>query len=222
MRKTPLTFALSAFALMAVLMFASFGAAQDDEPEVPQDLLDAAIQATLAALPPQALTFDTQPEMILEDGIDYRAVLVTSRGNINLDLYEAEAPITVNNFVFLAQQGFYDGVIFHRVIDDFMIQTGDRNGVAQGQPGTGSPGYQWDDEAAALELMHDQPGILSMANAGPDTNGSQFFVTHVVTDWLDGNHAVFGEVVSDDDLQIVQNVRQGDVIFYVEILELEG
>ena len=123
------------------------------------------------------------------------------------------APKTVNNFVFLARDKFYDGIPFHRVLPDFMIQTGDPRGN-----GTGGPGYRWDDEPAALRIKHER-GSLSMANAGPNTNGSQFFITHIVTDWLDGKHAVYGKVVGADDQTVVDSIEQGDFINTVEIIE---
>ncbi|ADI15242.1 peptidylprolyl isomerase [Truepera radiovictrix] len=125
---------------------------------------------------------------VLAPNTDYGAVMVTSQGTLILDLYEDLAPRTVNNFVFLARHRFYDGVVFHRVLEDFMAQTGDPTGT-----GTGGPGYTFDDEFAE-GLQHDRPGLLSMANAGPDTNGSQFFITFTETPWLDGAHAIFGEV----------------------------
>ncbi|MCJ7511768.1 MAG: peptidylprolyl isomerase [Anaerolineales bacterium] len=124
----------------------------------------------------------------------YSATLHTDEGDIVLDLYATKAPATVNNFVFLARQGFYDGLIFHRVIKNFMVQGGDPTGS-----GTGGPGYRFQDEFDP-SLKHDGPGVLSMANAGPGTNGSQFFLTHVATPWLDGKHTVFGRVRSGMDV----------------------
>ncbi|MEL7235962.1 MAG: peptidylprolyl isomerase, partial [Chloroflexota bacterium] len=116
-------------------------------------------------------------------------------------------------FVFLAREGFYNGLIFHRVIDNFMIQGGDPTGT-----GRGGPGYKWNDEPPALKLKHDGPGILSMANAGPNTNGSQFFITHVETDWLNGKHAVFGRVMGDGQ-KVVNAIAQGDKMESVTIEE---
>jgi peptidyl-prolyl cis-trans isomerase B (cyclophilin B) len=143
----------------------------------------------------------------------YVAHFKTTRGEFDVQLFADKAPITVNNFVFLARDGFYDGLSFHRVIADFMIQGGDPVGN-----GTGGPGYRWDDEPSALKLKHDSPGILSMANAGRNTNGSQFFITHVVTDWLDGKHAVFGKVMGDGQ-KVVNAVKQGDKMQSVTIVE---
>ena len=140
------------------------------------------------------LRWSNPPEMVLDPGVDYQAVLHTDKGEIKIDLFSEKVPNTVNNFVFLAQAGFYDGVIFHRVIVDFMAQTGDPTGT-----GRGGPGYAFGDEFHK-DLTHDKPGILSMANAGPNTNGSQFFITHIPTPWLDGKHSVFGEVIEGMDV----------------------
>jgi peptidyl-prolyl cis-trans isomerase B (cyclophilin B) len=156
--------------------------------------------------------YKSAPAMVIDPNKDYTASITTNRGEIRLQLFAAEAPATVNNFVFLAREGFYDGVSFHRVISDFMVQTGDPTGT-----GTGGPGYKFADEPGALRLKHDAPGILSMANAGPNTNGSQFFITHVTTDWLNGKHAVFGRVTEGQ--QVVDSIRQGDKIATVTIRE---
>lgn len=142
---------------------------------------------------------------------DLKAVISTSKGDINLNLFADKTPVTVANFVNLAQRGFYDGLNFHRVIPDFMIQGGCPLGT-----GTGGPGYKFEDEFNNA-LKHDKPGILSMANAGPSTNGSQFFITHEETPWLDGNHTVFGCVVSADDQKVVNDVKQGDTIKSISI-----
>ena len=134
------------------------------------------------------------------------AEMDTSKGVIKLELFDEKTPITVANFVNLANKGFYDGLIFHRVIPEFMIQGGCPLGT-----GTGGPGYQFEDEFDS-GLRHDIPGKLSMANSGPGTNGSQFFVTHVPTPWLDDAHTIFGSVVSADDQGVVDLIEQGDVI----------
>lgn len=139
------------------------------------------------------------------------ASIRTHRGEIRLELFTDRAPNTCANFEKLARQGFYNGLTFHRVIQQFMIQGGCPRGT-----GTGGPGYTFPDEFHP-ELKHDRPGILSMANAGPNTNGSQFFITHVPTPWLDGKHSVFGRVVSGQD--VVNSVQQGDIMERVEILE---
>ena len=137
------------------------------------------------------------------------AVITTKHGNITLELYNDKTPKTCENFEELANTGFYDGLTFHRVIADFMIQGGCPRG-----DGTGGPGYQFEDEFDP-DLKHDSPGILSMANAGPDTNGSQFFITHVPCPWLDGKHTVFGKVT--DGLDVVFKVAAGDEIQKITI-----
>ena len=134
------------------------------------------------------------PAMTIDPKKKYSATLSTDKGDIVLDLFADKAPITVNNFVFLAREGFYDGTIFHRVIADFMVQGGDPTGT-----GSGGPGYRFADEFHP-SLKHNKPGIFSMANAGPGTNGSQFFITHVPTPWLDGKHTIFGQVASGMDV----------------------
>jgi len=139
------------------------------------------------------------------------ATMKTNKGPIHINLFADHAPKTVANFVNLARRGFYDGLNFHRVIADFMIQGGCPLGS-----GTGGPGYRFEDECTP-ELKHDRPGILSMANAGPGTNGSQFFITHVPTAWLDGKHTVFGAVVSAEDQAVVDAVAQGDGIEKVSV-----
>jgi len=137
------------------------------------------------------------------------ATIETNKGTITLELYDDKVPKTVGNFEKLAGEGFYDGLKFHRVIPDFMVQTGCPQGT-----GMGGPGYKFEDEFHD-ELKHDGPGVLSMANAGPNTNGSQFFITHVETPWLDGKHAVFGRVTNGQD--IVDAIEQGDVMEKVTI-----
>jgi len=149
--------------------------------------------------------------MQIDPSKTYTATIQTNRGDIVIDLYADKVPNTVNNFVALARDGYYDGVKFHRVIADFMVQGGDPSGS-----GRGGPGYQFNDEFHP-ELVHDGPGVLSMANAGPNTNGSQFFITHVATNWLDNKHSVFGRVRSGQD--VVDAIQQGDVMEKVEIEE---
>ena len=140
------------------------------------------------------------------------ATIKTNRGDIRLQLHDDKAPKTVANFEKLAGEGFYDGLKFHRVIDDFMVQTGCPKGT-----GTGGPGYTFEDEFHP-DLKHSGPGVLSMANAGPNTNGSQFFITHVETAWLDGKHSVFGQVI-DDTQGVVDSIQQGDVMEEVSVAE---
>ena len=141
-----------------------------------------------------------------------KAIIKTNKGDINLDLYPNEAKLTVANFVNLSKRGFYNKLTFHRVIDDFMVQGGCPQGT-----GTGGPGYDFEDEFNS-SLKHDKGGVLSMANAGPGTNGSQFFITHIETPWLDNNHTVFGEVQHQDDLDVVNDIVQGDKIISIKII----
>lgn len=147
-------------------------------------------------------TWQNPPEMIIEPDKSYEAILHTDKGDMTIGLFADKTPVTVNNFVFLSKEGFYDGVIFHRVIDDFMAQTGDPTGT-----GRGGPGYKFNDEFHK-ELKHGKPGVVSMANAGPGTNGSQFFITHVPTPWLDGKHSVFGQVI--DGLDVLFSIPARD------------
>lgn len=151
------------------------------------------------------------PKMQVDLKKAYRATIETTKGPIELELYPKYAPKTVNNFVFLAQEGFYDGVKFHRVISDFMIQTGDPTGT-----GTGGPGYKFDDELKTNPLRHET-GVISMANAGPNTNGSQFFITHSPQPHLDGMHTVFGRVVAGQN--VVDTIAQGDRMVKVMVSE---
>jgi peptidyl-prolyl cis-trans isomerase B (cyclophilin B) len=142
---------------------------------------------------------------------DIRIILKTSQGPIEATLFASKTPLTVANFLNLAERGYYEGLTFHRVIPDFMIQGGDPTGT-----GMGGPGYRFEDEFHP-ELKHDRPGIFSMANAGPGTNGSQFFITHIETPWLDGKHSVFGSV--DRGQEAVNKIAQGDTIEAIEILD---
>jgi peptidyl-prolyl cis-trans isomerase B (cyclophilin B) len=153
----------------------------------------------------------TPPEMTIDPKKSYHATIETNRGNIELDLYPQYAPKTVNNFVFLAGEGFYDGVKFHRVISNFMIQGGDPTGT-----GSGGPGYRFEDEFSGNPLKHESK-VISMANAGANTNGSQFFITHTPQPHLNNKHTVFGKVTSGSD--IVDAIRQGDTINKVTITE---
>jgi len=140
------------------------------------------------------------------------AHIITNKGTIKLNLYYDQTPITVSNFVNLAKRGYYNNLSFHRVINDFMVQGGCPLGT-----GTGGPGYQFQDEFHP-NLKHDKPGILSMANSGPRTNGSQFFITHLATPWLDNNHTVFGSVVDDKSQDVVNTIAQDDTIEKIEII----
>jgi peptidyl-prolyl cis-trans isomerase B (cyclophilin B) len=140
------------------------------------------------------------------------AHIETNKGKIKIKLFDKEAPLTVANFINLSKRGYYNDLSFHRVIDNFMIQGGCPLGT-----GTGGPGYDFEDEFNP-SLTHDKAGVLSMANAGPGTNGSQFFITHLETPWLDNNHTVFGEVLDKDDLDIVNQIVQGDKMISIEIV----
>ena len=144
---------------------------------------------------------------------ELRAVIQTNKGPIRLKLFADKTPLTVANFVNLSKRGYYDNLKFHRVIADFMVQGGCPLGT-----GTGGPGYNFGDEFVK-DCRHSKPGILSMANAGPGTNGSQFFITHVPTPWLDDKHTVFGEVVSNEDQEVVNSISGKDGI---EKIEIEG
>ncbi|EFO81867.1 peptidylprolyl isomerase [Oscillochloris trichoides DG-6] len=155
--------------------------------------------------------WSSPPEMQIDTTKTYKVTMDTTKGFIELELYPQSAPMTVNNFVFLAKQGFYDGLKFHRVISNFMIQGGDPSGN-----GTGGPGYKFADEVRGNPLTH-QTGVISMANAGPNTNGSQFFITHSPQPHLDGKHTVFGRVVKG--MEVVNAIRQGDVMVEVSVDE---
>lgn len=157
----------------------------------------------------QAQQWNAPPEMQIDTDAQHFAVLTTSKGEIELQLFPEHAPKTVNNFVFLAEQSFYDGIIFHRVIDNFMVQTGDPTGT-----GRGGPGYRFEDETSGNPLTHEAK-VLSMANAGPNTNGSQFFITHAPQPHLNGKHTVFGKVTRGAD--VVDAIEKGDKIESVEI-----
>jgi cyclophilin family peptidyl-prolyl cis-trans isomerase len=168
-----------------------------------------------------AKQYSAPPPMTIDPQKSYEATISTAKGDVVVHLLAGSAPVTVNNFVFLAREGYFDGITFHRVIPDFMAQSGDPTGT-----GRGGPGYSFDDEPSALRLKHDGPGTLSMANAGPNTNGSQFFITYVATPHLDGKHAVFGRVTKGMDvlLQIAPRDptragQPGEVIQSVTVTE---
>lgn len=158
-----------------------------------------------------AKQYDAQPAMNIETDRVYKVSIETDRGTISIDLFPEFAPVTVNNFVTLAKDGFYDGVTFHRVISNFMVQGGDPTGT-----GMGGPGYNFKDEFSGNPLTHET-GSLSMANAGPGTNGSQFFITHSPQPHLNGKHTVFGKVTSGQD--VVDRIVQGDVMLKVTVEE---
>ena len=157
-----------------------------------------------------AKQWDAPPAMQIDTSKTYRVTIETSRGNIELELCPEHAPKTVNNFVFLAGEGFYDNLTFHRVIDNFMIQGGDPTGT-----GSGGPGYRFEDEVADNPLTHERC-VISMANAGPNTNGCQFFITHAPQPHLNGMHTVFGAVLEGQD--VVDLIREGDVMQRVAVM----
>jgi len=150
-----------------------------------------------------AKQYQKAPDMQIDPSKKYTAIFHTAKGDITVELFAKQAPVTVNNFVFLAREGFYNNTTFHRVIKGFMVQGGDPQGT-----GTGGPGYKFRDEAGALEIKHDKAGILSMANAGQNTNGSQFFLTYGPTPHLNGKHGVFGQIVSAMD--VLNAIRELD------------
>lgn len=158
---------------------------------------------------PDFKQWDQPPALTIDLTKSYTATIETERGNIVIALDAQNSPLTVNNFVFLAREGFYDGVTFHRVISDFMIQGGDPTGS-----GRGGPGYRFPDEVQSSPARHER-GVISMANAGPNTNGSQFFITHSPQPHLNGRHTVFGKVTSGQD--VVDSIRQGDKMVKVTI-----
>ena len=158
-----------------------------------------------------ALAIFTLPAQGEESMQDIRIIVKTDKGDIEGVLYPSKAPVTVANFLNLAKRGYYNGITFHRVIPNFMVQGGDPTGT-----GSGGPGYRFEDECTP-ELKHDKPGIFSMANAGPGTNGSQFFITHVATPHLDGKHTVYGSVTTGQD--VVNAIAGGDKITSIEILD---
>lgn len=181
--------------LTATLLFSGV-VTTAQEAQSPADLCAAAVPAET----PENRSF-TNSEQVIDDTTDYRAIFCTSAGPIYIDLYEALTPITVNNFVFLTQQGYYNNTIFHRVIEEFMAQGGDPTGT-----GMGGPGYQFEDEFVNY-LVFDKPGLLAMANAGAGTNGSQFFITTVPTPHLDFAHTIFGEVLEGQENVLAIELR---------------
>ena len=185
----PATLTLAA----ALALAASVAVAQDGPTQ------DQTNQPTRGKTMPAQKQYKSAPEMKIDPSKSYTATMKTSEGTITIELFADAAPKTVNNFVFLAKDGFYDGVVFHRVIEGFMLQGGDPTGT-----GRGGPGYQFADEFAGNPHKHDGPGVLSMANAGPGTNGSQFFVTLAPTPHLNGKHTVFGKVT--DGLDVVKKI----------------
>ncbi len=177
----------------------------------------------LAAIEPARRNnyYNKYPDMIIDTNKEYEAIIRTEKGDMRFRLFDDDAPLTVNNFVFLATQGFYDNTTFHRVLANFMAQGGDPTGL-----GNGGPGYQFEDETDN-GLVFDRRGLLAMANAGPNTNGSQFFITFAPTPWLDGNHTIFGELIEGDEVLSSITLRDpqlfpatpGDTIVRIDIIE---
>jgi cyclophilin family peptidyl-prolyl cis-trans isomerase len=170
-----------------------------------------------------AKQYNRPPAMQIDPQKKYRAIFHTGKGDIRVELFADRAPVTVNNFVFLAREGYYNNTTFHRVIHGFMVQGGDPTGT-----GAGGPGYSFNDEPGGLAIKHDRPGILSMANAGANTNGSQFFITYVPTPHLNGKHAVFGQVVDPESMAVLESISErnpqrdrqpGDSLLSVDIIE---
>jgi cyclophilin family peptidyl-prolyl cis-trans isomerase len=185
--------------------------------------LEATATSTPTGETKMAKQYSASPEMTLDTSHSYKAIFKTAKGDITVELAADKAPVTVNNFVFLAREGFYDDTVFHRVIPDFMAQGGDPTGT-----GTGGPGYRFQDEFDS-SLVHDKAGILSMANAGPGTNGSQFFLTFGPTPHLNNKHSVFGHVVEGMDVLLSLTIRDpsdrsfpGDALTTIEIVEFDS
>ena len=210
--------------LSAALGLIGFACGGAEEPEPSPDARPAAAQPTPAPAEATPKQYSAPPPMTIDPGKKYTAVIEMEKGGeIVIELFAKETPTTVNNFVFLSQDGYYDRVTFHRVISGFMAQSGDPTAT-----GTGDPGYRFEDEFHP-DLRHDGPGVLSMANAGPNTNGSQFFITFVPTPQLDGKHSVFGRVTDGLDVLLGITPRNpqtattpGDVINRIRIVEESG
>ena len=167
------------------------------------------VVVVLATMPEKPKTYSSPPPMTIDTTKQYTATIETEKGDLVLELFASDVPVTVNNFVFLAREGFYDGLTFHRVVADFVVQGGDPAG-----DGTGGPGYQFDDEIT--EHTH-VAGALSMANSGANTNGSQFFITFTPQHHLDGHHSVFGQLV--EGMDVLESIEEGDVMIRITIEE---
>ena len=216
---------LLGIALLVVVFFVRQAMTDEEESSTMTAVQGSPMQAErpLAELEPMQRNgyYDSYPETVIDSSKTYDAVIRTEKGDITVRLFADEAPKTVNSFVFLANQGFYDNLTFHRVMEDFMAQGGDPTGR-----GSGGPGYQFEDETNN-GLLFDRPSLLAMANAGPNTNGSQFFITFVPTSWLNGKHTIFGEVTEGEEVLSQITRRQpgaatpGDTIERIDIYESE-
>ena len=167
------------------------------------------VAVVITTMPEKPKTYSAPPPMTIDTSKQYTATIETEKGNLVLELFASDVPMTVNNFVFLARDGFYDGLTFHRVVPDFVVQGGDPKG-----DGTGGPGYEFDDEITDHTHV---AGALSMANSGPNTNGSQFFITYTPQHHLDGVHSVFGQLI--DGMDVMESIEQGDVMIRITIEE---
>ncbi len=217
--------AISILLLLALSLSAcaSTPTAAEDPPQAAEEPPPPA-EGTAGALEPgdRHGMYNDPPDMTIDPAVAYYALFKTEKGDMRVRLFAEEAPATVNNFIFLARDGFYNDTHFHRVLENFMAQGGDPTGS-----GAGGPGYQFQDEIVA-SLQYDRAGLLAMANAGPNTNGSQFFITFAETPWLNGNHTIFGEVVEGMDVLMSISLRDpaaadspGDLLMTVEIEESE-
>jgi len=205
-------------AFLALYHFAVRRPRTATEPTRPPKPIEAPAEGGAVPSAEDKMSWPEPPPMSIDLSKSYQALIVTEKGDVLLELYADRAPVTVNNFVFLARQGFYDGVTFHRVIPGFMAQTGDPTGT-----GSGGPGYRFDDEFHPT-LRHDSEGIVSMANAGANTNGSQFFIIYAPQPHLDDQHSVFGKVI--EGMEVVRSLTPtspdagpGDKIMTIEIIE---
>ena len=196
---------LAAVVLSTLACKALSGEPQTSAPVPQQDSVDSASSCSPFESIPASAQYSTSPQMLINTGGKYLTTMQLAKGgDIVIELYADKAPITVNNFIFLACKGFYDGTSFHRVLEDFMAQAGDPTGT-----GMGGPGYEFVNEYS--DLSFDKPGVVAMANAGPDTNGSQFFITFGPTEWLDGGYTIFGQVIQGMDVVKSITLRDPDL-----------
>ncbi len=217
------TFSILLLLALSLSACASTPTAAEDPPPAAEEPPPSA-EGTAGALEPAGRNgmYNDPPDMTIDPAATYYALFKTEKGDMRVRLFAEEAPVTVNNFIFLAREGFYNGTHFHRVLENFMAQGGDPTGS-----GAGGPGYQFQDEIVA-SIQFDRAGLLAMANAGPNTNGSQFFITFAETPWLNGNHTIFGEVVEGMEVLMSISLRDpasadspGDLLRTVEIEESE-